>query len=452
MKKVVGGTTTRYISKLYECETTGAGTTCTRFIWAGNTRIATVAVSTGTVQYWHPDHLGSSTVITDGAGAKVQSLAYYPYGGTRTNTSSSTPPVDVPYKYTGKELDASTGLYDYGARLYDPVLGRFISADTIVPNPRDPQDLNRYTYAGNSPFMYTDPTGHFKLNIGKFFRRALGDVGTTLVGVAIQGLGASIFGPAHFLIGGAVLTQSKTGRAIVAAEAGTAAGVFCGPICGGAVGGAFGAALQGGDIGRGTAFGALTGAVSLGAGWFAGGLINVDTGSYWAQIGKGVAVGALKGASVSLAVSIAHDKLSGNALWQSAVMGSVIGGGLGAARPIVLGQDITDRQEMLGARIVAENIQGRDFSGVRFVEGGILQGLGPHDGITLGGLVNFDSGRLGQFDWVGLVGHELGHVSQQQDVGLLRFQFNYVFGDHSAIELDADFRAGSTCYAGVGHC
>ena len=55
-------------------------------------------------------------MITDETGAKVQALTYYPYGATRTNNSPVTPAVNVPYKYTGKELDASTDLYYYGAR------------------------------------------------------------------------------------------------------------------------------------------------------------------------------------------------------------------------------------------------------------------------------------------------------------------------------------------------
>ncbi len=64
------------------------------------------------------------------------------------------------YKYTDQEQDAGTGLYNYDARLYDPVLGQFVMADTIVPEPFNPQSLNRYAYCLNNPERYVDPTGH----------------------------------------------------------------------------------------------------------------------------------------------------------------------------------------------------------------------------------------------------------------------------------------------------
>ena len=155
VKKIVGSTATRYINKLYECE----NTSCSRMIFAGSERVATLLPGSG-VHYYHPDHLGSSNVITDGTGAKVQALTYYPYGATRTNSSSSTPAVDVPYKYTGQELDSSTSLYYYGARYYDPTLGRFLTADKIIRDPFHAQSLNRYSYVLGNPIKYNDPSGN----------------------------------------------------------------------------------------------------------------------------------------------------------------------------------------------------------------------------------------------------------------------------------------------------
>jgi len=55
------------------------------------------------------------------------------------------------YHFTGQREDSSIGLYDYGARYYDPYAGRFIAPDTLVPNPKNPQDLNRYSYLHTPP-------------------------------------------------------------------------------------------------------------------------------------------------------------------------------------------------------------------------------------------------------------------------------------------------------------
>jgi RHS repeat-associated protein len=109
------------------------------------------------VYYYLPDHLGSTTVLIDQTGNRLQELAYLPYGQVRQNTGS----VDADHKFTGQEFDAEIGLYYYGARYYDPALMHFISADTIEPNRTNPQTLNRYSYVQNNPVKYIDPTGHF---------------------------------------------------------------------------------------------------------------------------------------------------------------------------------------------------------------------------------------------------------------------------------------------------
>ncbi|MEJ5312675.1 MAG: RHS repeat-associated core domain-containing protein, partial [Anaerolineae bacterium] len=63
-------------------------------------------------------------------------------------------------QYTGQRREIGLGLYDYNARYYDPLLGRFLSADSIVPSPANPQTLNRYAYVLNNPMKYRDPDGH----------------------------------------------------------------------------------------------------------------------------------------------------------------------------------------------------------------------------------------------------------------------------------------------------
>lgn len=62
--------------------------------------------------------------------------------------------------FTGQREMAGLGIYHYGARFYSLKLGRFLSADTIVPGYANPQNLNRFSYVRNNPLRYTDPTGH----------------------------------------------------------------------------------------------------------------------------------------------------------------------------------------------------------------------------------------------------------------------------------------------------
>ena len=65
-------------------------------------------------------------------GNQIGTTKYYPYGSTRSGS------VPTDKKFTGQRLDG-TGLYFYNARYYDPAIGRFISADPVVPNPMNPQ-------------------------------------------------------------------------------------------------------------------------------------------------------------------------------------------------------------------------------------------------------------------------------------------------------------------------
>ena len=104
----------------------------------------------------HGDHLGSTALTTNPAQATVSQARHYPYGAQRW-TSGSTP-TDI--DFTGQRLEASFGLLDYNARYYDPTVGRFISADSVVPDFANSQHLNRYTYVYNNPLRYNDPTGH----------------------------------------------------------------------------------------------------------------------------------------------------------------------------------------------------------------------------------------------------------------------------------------------------
>jgi RHS repeat-associated protein len=74
---------------------------------------------------------------------------------------SGTLPTDR--RFNGQRWEQGLGLYDYNARWYHPALGRFASADTVVPEPGNPQSLNRYAYVYNNPQRYMDPSGHIPI-------------------------------------------------------------------------------------------------------------------------------------------------------------------------------------------------------------------------------------------------------------------------------------------------
>ena len=106
--------------------------------------------------FYHPDHLGSSSVVTDDTGAVVERTEFYPYGRLRHEQRAN---FESAYKFTGKERDSATGLDYFGARYYSPVIGRFISVDFMPGNPGHPQTFNPYGYANNNPLAFIDPRG-----------------------------------------------------------------------------------------------------------------------------------------------------------------------------------------------------------------------------------------------------------------------------------------------------
>jgi RHS repeat-associated protein len=159
----------------------------------------------GGVSFLLTDHLGSVSVTLWANGTIRSQLRYDPWGKQRY-AQNITP---TGYRYTAQRFDDKLGLYDYQARYYDPHIGRFISADVVVPQssrltpltvgfhetmfleqangenrqlmeygpasnwsgrlkqqlgvpagPAAPQTLNRFAYANNNPLVYTDPTGH----------------------------------------------------------------------------------------------------------------------------------------------------------------------------------------------------------------------------------------------------------------------------------------------------
>ena len=109
----------------------------------------------GRQYFYHPDHLGSSTVITDEDGNVVQHIEYMPYGEVFMEEDNDT--WNTPYKFNGKEYDGETGLYYYGARYYNPKLCLWINTD----NEQETYPyISTYTYCINNPIILLDPDGN----------------------------------------------------------------------------------------------------------------------------------------------------------------------------------------------------------------------------------------------------------------------------------------------------
>jgi len=117
-----------------------------------NPAVAT-AVASGT-----PEQLGLMPRLETSQAVAMAAPPVAPASAAASIPGSGLP---TDYLFTGQKWDSATGLYKMGDRYYDPTLGRFISPDSFIPDPGNPQDLNRYSYARNNPLKYTDPTGHF---------------------------------------------------------------------------------------------------------------------------------------------------------------------------------------------------------------------------------------------------------------------------------------------------
>jgi RHS repeat-associated protein len=157
VKKASGSTGT-----LYWPDTAGntlsesnlSGSLQEEYFFLNGKRVARRDVSNDAVHYFFPDHLGSTSVITNSTGTTLeQDLDYFPYGGIAYGAPSDH------YLFTGKERDAESGLDNFEARYYGSSLGRFMSPDPLGGHQDDPQPLNRYAYVRNNPLNLTDPTG-----------------------------------------------------------------------------------------------------------------------------------------------------------------------------------------------------------------------------------------------------------------------------------------------------
>jgi RHS repeat-associated protein len=170
---------TVYVNQFY---TQRPGATGTKHVYAGKTRIASKLLRQNVpnanpngntpfekdLYFYHPDHLGTSSYITDLNGKLYEHLEYFPFGEAWVEENSNQ--QRTPYLFTAKELDEETGLYYFGARYYDPrtsvwqstdpILGRYLAGGP-VGGVYNSKNLGLYSYSFLSPVKYFDPDGRY---------------------------------------------------------------------------------------------------------------------------------------------------------------------------------------------------------------------------------------------------------------------------------------------------
>ncbi|UOU96861.1 FG-GAP-like repeat-containing protein [Chryseobacterium daecheongense] len=242
--------------------------------------------ATSSYKFLHKDYLGSILAISDEDGNKLEQRHFDAWGNfthlqigngpiiTDKNIINTTSLVDR--GYTSHEHFAEVGIIHMNGRLYDPLLRRFLNADENIQDPTNTQNYNKYGYVLNNPLMFSDPNGEFF-----FLAPIIAWVATNAIAI---GTGA--------LIGAALGAIMYVGQAIYANN------------------------WSWGGFAKAIVTGAVTGAVSAGAGQI------FSAGGFWATVGNGALAGAGSGGITSL--------INGTNFLQGLAKGAVIGGVVGA--------------------------------------------------------------------------------------------------------------------------
>ncbi|MBL0251057.1 MAG: hypothetical protein IPQ26_10585 [Elusimicrobia bacterium] len=228
--------------------------------------------------------------------------------------------AETAWRSTGQRQDDGRGCIITTRGTADPALGRFITPDTIVQSPHDPQNLNRYAYCFNNPINYTDPSGHFSWNIKHTWRgieKALGH-------------NAYQSGAASWWKQEPRLCMGKRGNYCNSRRAPPMADQFDGSPTGEAVGG-YSAYRAGGDILSGVAIGGVIGAVTA-TRWASGRFLrDAMGGSRLGYVFGGATRGAIMGmerSAASYAGGIGDGSVVRGA-YRGAAIGGIAGGVLG---------------------------------------------------------------------------------------------------------------------------
>jgi RHS repeat-associated protein len=187
--RTAGSTTTTFHFSGSSITTEKQGANVTAHYVYGVNRVSRDA--SGSYEYYHSDGIGSTRQLSNDTQTITQTTTYDAFGNVESSAGSSS----NAYKYAGQwgyRNDGDDGLMHVGARYYDALVGRFISADTYLGEVGNPQSLNLYIYVENDPVNYVDPTGHAKggssLQIELQLGRAIAEKNVEGVGTIIEAL------------------------------------------------------------------------------------------------------------------------------------------------------------------------------------------------------------------------------------------------------------------------
>lgn len=281
-----------YLGGRYEFDQTSGGTK-ERFYLGGDAYSAPMVLQRENGGNWVAcnigrDYLGNITHIATLNGTLVAEYSYDPWGRLRDPetleiyAAGEEPELFLGRGFTGHEHLTWFGLINMNARLYDPLLGRFLSPDPYVQAPDFTQNFNRYSYALNNPLKFTDDSGEFwNLIIGAVVG-GIGNVISNWKSIKAHGFWSGV---GYFAVGAAVGVASAAGAGWVAGAT-KAAGVWAGALVGATSGAVSGAATS--------SLTTIGNNIISGKTWAAGLKSSALSGALWGAV-SGAISGGIKG-------------------------------------------------------------------------------------------------------------------------------------------------------------
>lgn len=411
---------TRYYGNAYErTDYNGSGTKEVTYI-SGDNGLAAVHIKTGGSEAWYyvlSDHLGSIVGLVDESGNIAEEYSYDAWGRRRNDDdwtyTNVAEPTLLDRGFTGHEHLDMFNLINMNGRVYDPLVGRFLSTDNYVQMPDNTQSYNRYAYCFNNPLIYTDPDGEIaNFIIGGIIGGAVG----LYTGLKTGATGWELAG---YIGVGALAGAATSGVSAIATSAGavgiTAAGM--GGAAGGAIAGAGNSAMSGGNgwdilssASDGAALGAAGGSISHGIGVSIGDFSGVEGSGFknaMYELGHSSLKGGAQGIGAgSIAAAMTQDA---SYLWKGAAFGSGFGAGMAGLRIVTMGAAIVPDQSKYGELEVMGQVYRR---------GSFFTAKGK--GATIGrNLIVRQSGNVAKDRY--LYHHETAHYKDLRAMGAYRF-------------------------------